>query len=64
VLQKEMRKDLGDDCVKIACMAKNNQNSAEYRDRFIWEQALSEACPFMALFSWKHEVYHCNLCGG
>lgn len=51
-------------CEKMPCIAKDNQNSAEYRARFIWEQALSDACPFKALFHWNDEVYHCDLCGG
>jgi len=51
-------------CENMSCMGKNNENSAEYRLRFIWEQALSDACPFMALFQWENEVYHCDLCGG
>ena len=51
-------------CENMPCMGKNNENSAEYRLRFIWEQALSETCPFTALFHWKDEVYHCDLCGG
>jgi aldehyde:ferredoxin oxidoreductase len=51
-------------CEKMPCIGENDQNRAEYRARFIWERALSDACPFMALFHWRDEVYHCDLCGG
>jgi Fe-S-cluster-containing hydrogenase component 2 len=51
-------------CENMPCMGKNNENSAEYRVRFIWEKALSGSCPFEALFQWENEVYHCDLCRG
>ena len=51
-------------CENMPCMGKNSENSAEYRVRFIWEQALSGSCPLEALFQWANEVYHCDLCGG
>jgi carbon-monoxide dehydrogenase iron sulfur subunit len=51
-------------CENMPCLGENDHNRAEYRAQFIWEPALSEACPFMALFQWRDEVYHCDLCGG
>jgi carbon-monoxide dehydrogenase iron sulfur subunit len=51
-------------CENMPCMGQNNRNSEEYRLRFVWEKALSDACPFKAVFQWGDEAYHCDLCEG
>ena len=51
-------------CKKMLCMDGDLPGHEEYRSRFIWEEALSESCPFNGLFQWNDEVYHCDLCGG
>ena len=51
-------------CKKMVCLGENQQDARERKTRFIWELALYDSCPFDALFQWKSEVYHCDLCGG
>lgn len=57
-------------CKKMKCLEGDlkinpDLNIEEERKKFIWHnEKRAEDCPFDGCFTFKGEVYHCNLCGG
>ena len=51
-------------CKEMICLKNEDVNEAEEKEKFIWQDARAEDCPFGAVHVFAGTAFHCDLCGG